>query len=179
MKLHLGCGNRKIRGYCNIDIQQSQAVDCVCDITSLPFPRNSIDEIYSCAAIEHFSRHEWRRILNHWGHLLKPGCMIYLSTADFESCCVHYLENHDISKLIGLVNGGQKDDYDIHGMIFDFKTLKEGLESAGFENIQRYNWRDMHFYKDSDYDDYSSAYLPHGDKENGRLMMLNVCAVKK
>jgi hypothetical protein len=62
-------------------------------------------------------------------------------------------------------------------MIFDFETLRQGLKEAGFENIQRYDWRG------SDVgllgvDDFSQAYLPHMQKESGRLMMLNVEAIR-
>ena len=74
--------------------------------------------------------------------------------------------------------GGQKDDYDWHGMIFDFKTLERGLIEAGFENIRRYDWRETELGR-LGIDDYSMAYLPHMDKENGRLMMLNVEANRK
>jgi hypothetical protein len=58
-------------------------------------------------------------------------------------------------------------------MIFDFATLKAGLEQAGFGDVRRYDWRKTELGK-LGIDDYSQAYLPHMDKENGRLMMLNV-----
>ena len=37
MKLHLGCGNRKINGFVNIDIQESPAVDLIDNIMELPY----------------------------------------------------------------------------------------------------------------------------------------------
>jgi hypothetical protein len=61
-------------------------------------------------------------------------------------------------------------------MIFDFETLASGLREAGFANIQRYDWRQTELGR-LGIDDYSQAYLPHMDKANGRLMMLNVEAV--
>ena len=109
---------------------------------------------------------EWRRVL-------KPGGLLRLSTNDFEACIARYNEKRNLEELLGILIGGQKDDYDWHGMIFDFKTLERGLIEAGFENIRRYDWRETELGR-LGIDDYSMAYLPHMDKENGRLMMLNV-----
>jgi len=47
--------------------------------------------------------------------------------------------------------------------------------SIGFKDIKRYDWRKTeHFYVD----DYSQTYYPHMDKEDGKLMSLNVEAIK-
>ena len=53
--------------------------------------------------------------------------------------------------------------------------MKEDLESVGFENVCRYDWRET---EHSHVDDFSQSYLPHLDKENGQLMHLNVTATK-
>ena len=74
MKLHLGCGNRKINGFVNIDIQESPAVDLIANIMELPYKENSIDTIYSCCMLEHFGRNNnlrffrntcWKDVLNY------------------------------------------------------------------------------------------------------------------
>ena len=96
---------------------------------------------------------------------------------DFQACCVQYQERGDLAELLGLLIGGQKDKYDWHGMIFDYKILSKGLAEAGFADIHRYDWRDTELGQ-LGIDDFSQAYLPHMDKENGRLMMLNVEASK-
>lgn len=177
IKLHLGCGNRILPGYINIDIQKAPGVDMVCDVRKLPYKRNSVDFIYSCAVIEHFGRVEWKKVLRHWFQKLRPGGKLRISTADFRQVCERYFEKGDIEELLGLVVGGQKDKYDWHGMIFDFKLMKHALKEVGFENVRRYDWRKTDIGK-MGFDDYSQAYLPHMDKEKGRLMMLNVEAIK-
>ena len=175
-KLHLGCGDRNIPGFINIDIRKTNAVDISGDISKgLPYKDGSVDLIYSCANIEHFGRHEWVEIIRYWFKLLKPGGTLRLSTADFTEVCKEYTKNQDITKLLGFVVGGQKNDYDWHGMVFDFKLLKNELEKIGFKNIKRYDWRQT---EHAHIDDYSSAYLPHMDKDNGRLLMLNIEATK-
>lgn len=177
IKLHLGCGTRIIAGYINIDILSLPGVDVICDINELPYPDNSVDFIYSCATIEHFGRNRWKKVLAHWYSKLKPGGILRLSTADFHAVCERYLETGNIQELLGLVVGGQKDKYDWHGMVFDFELLKLGLEEVGFVNVRHYDWQQTDI-AIMEIDDYSQAYLPHMDKENGRLMMLNVMAEK-
>jgi len=176
LKLHLGCGDRRLPGFVNIDIRKTQAVDLEADISKhLPFEPDSVDVIYSCANIEHFGRHEWVKIVTNWFKLLKPGGVLRLSTADFRSVCEDYMERGNIEELLGFVVGGQKNNYDWHGMIFDFELLNRELKKIGFEKIERYDWSKTSHW---DIDDYSSAYLPHMDKENGKLMMLNIEATK-
>lgn len=177
LKLHLGCGKRIIPGYLNVDIQPSEGVDLVTDISKLPFSDESVDFIYSCANIEHFGRHEYKNVLAHWYAKLRPGGILRLSTADFEAACERYREVGDVNELLGLVVGGQKDDYDWHGMIFDFRLLEKALQEVGFTNVRRYNWQDTEL-EELGIDDFSQAYLPHMDRHNGRLMMLNVLAEK-
>jgi hypothetical protein len=109
--------------------------------------------------------------------VLKPGGSIQVSTADFEAAIARYLEQRNLEELLGLLIGGQKDDYDWHGMIFDFATFRAGLERAGFREVRRYDWRRA-FVGRAGIDDFSQAYLPHMDKEHGRLMMLNVEAIR-
>ena len=177
VKLHLGCGNIKLPGYTNVDIQGYPSVDMICDLRYLPFGKNTIDLIYSCANIEHFGRHVFLDVLQGWYDVLKPGGCLRLSTADFHAVCLEYLENRKIETLFGLVVGGQKDKYDWHGMIFDFDYLKNTLHSLGFRNVRKYDWRYTVLGKNN-IDDYSQAYLPHMNKDAGRLMMLNVEADK-
>jgi predicted SAM-dependent methyltransferase len=177
IKLHLGCGKISLPGYVNVDIQNGPGVDMVADLRQLPWSDGTIDMVYSCAAIEHFGRREWIGVLREWARVLKPGGLLRLSTADFDAVVARYLETGNLPELLGLLIGGQKDDYDWHGMIFNFNELSQGLREAGFGDVRRYNWKETDI-GSLGIDDYSQAYLPHMDKQNGRLMMLNVEATR-
>ena len=73
------------------------------------------------------------------------------------------------------MRGSQKHPFDYHKNGWDFKKLKEDLSEIGFRDIIRYDWKKTeHFY----IDDYSQTYYPHMDKEDGKLMSLNVEATK-
>ena len=117
--------------------------------------------------------------MTYWYSLLKPGGQLYVSVPDFKAVCEEYLSSGDISKIIGITIGGQKNNEDLHGMLYDYKLLTSELSNIGFTNIGRYNWMDFDAFKQEGYDDFSAAYIPHMDFNNGRLMMLNVKAIKK
>jgi predicted SAM-dependent methyltransferase len=177
LKLHLGCGHIHLPGYTNIDIFPFPEADLVCDARDLPYEDNSVDFIYSCALIEEFGRYEWVDVLRHWNRKLKSGAMLRLSTSDFEAVCRKYVNGESLTSMLGLVIGGQRETHTHHGMVFDYNLLWSGLTEAGFEYIHPYDWKRTDIAR-LGIDDYSQAYLPHMDKENGTLMSLNVEAIK-
>ena len=62
-----------------------------------------------------------------------------------------------------------------HKTVYEFASLKKLLDECGFTDVRRYDWRQtIH----RDYDDHSQAYIPHMDKEHGKLISLNVECVK-
>jgi predicted SAM-dependent methyltransferase len=176
-KLHLGCGDKRLEGYINVDIRKTDATDIVCDVKNLNFEEESFDLIYNCAVLEHLMRGEWFNVLKGWSKLLKKGGKIYTSTTDFEAVCKRYEKAKNVEELLGFLVGGQKFPYDHHGMVFDFKVLEGAFLKLGFKNIQRFDWRKFDTGLQG-LDDYSQAYLPHMDKENGQLMVLNIVAEK-
>ena len=173
MKLHLGCGDIHLSGYVNVDIVTDAAADVIADLRVLPLALSTAAQVYSCAVLEHFGRNQWKDVLKHWFDVLEPGGLLRISTNDFDAARQRYAEEENLEELLGLLIGGQKTEYDWHGMIFDFPTLSAGLEEAGFVDVRCYDWCRT-FVGREGIDDYSQAYLPHMDKENGRLMMLNV-----
>jgi len=177
VKLHLGCGTKRIEGYTNIDSRCTPAVDLVADIRSLDtFEEGSVDVIYVCHALEHFSRWEHLAALRRWYTILKPGGILRVAVPDFEKVMEHYFKFRDVRRLSGIMYGRQDYPENNHCWCWDFKELKKDLQEAGFDNIERYDWRQTDH---SQIDDYSQAYLPHMDKENGMLMSLNVEGIKK
>jgi predicted SAM-dependent methyltransferase len=174
MKLHLGCGNNYLPGYTNVDID-SDLCDLKADLEKLNFEDNSVDEIYCCHVLEHFKRNKVIDVLYSWIKCLKIGGEIRICVPDFDKVVKYYIDNNrSLKNLIGFLNGGQKNNYDIHFMNYNFDLLNEILTVLGCDNIQRYDTEK--FLKN--HDDYSKAYLPHMDK-NGTLMSLNIVAIKK
>jgi predicted SAM-dependent methyltransferase len=152
-------------------------VDYVGDAGDLSFlPDDSIDEIYACHILEHFKRHEIADVLNMWHTKIKPGGILRISVPDFAAITAEYNAARNLDSVLGLLYGGQNYAYNYHFQAYDMKRLECLLHDAGFGDLTLYDWQD--FLPDG-YDDYSRAYLPHMDVENGRLMSLNAVAVKK
>ncbi|PKO82916.1 MAG: methyltransferase [Betaproteobacteria bacterium HGW-Betaproteobacteria-11] len=172
MKLHLGCGKRHIPGFIHIDAVDYPHVDHVATIDNLSFlPDASVDLIYNCHVLEHFKRRDVPRVLTEWRRVLKPGGILRVSVPDFEKLCEVYQKYKNLDLVVGALFGRQDYLYNIHYNVFDFDTLKRELERAGFATVRRYDWRQT---EHAAVDDYSQAYIPHMDKENGILISLNV-----
>lgn len=183
MKLHLGCGKRYIPGFIHIDLNDFPHIDYHHDIRTLTMiESNTVDLIYFCHGIEYFDRIEIVDVLREWKRVLKKGGVLRLAMPDFEALIKVYKKYKDLDKIIGPLFGrweikGKRGKQEVlyHKTVYDFPSVKKVLESQGFSKIKRYDWRKtIH----KDYDDYSQAYVPHMDKEDGILISLNIEAVK-
>jgi predicted SAM-dependent methyltransferase len=176
MKLHLGCYNKKIHSFVNVDIRPDVNPDIVDDVFYLKkFKNESADLILAVHVLEHLDRKKAEAALTRWRDVLKDGGKLMVSVPDMQAVCEHYIYHKDLEILKAFLGGSQKHPFDYHLSHFDFRTLAKYLKNSGFDNIQIYDrWgTDWAFV-----DDYSAAYLPHKDFKNGRLMSLNVEATK-
>lgn len=178
-RIHLGCGSKYLEGWYHVDALAYEHVDHVGQVEDLSFiPDNSSELIYACHVLEHFGRKTYRAALAEWFRVLAPGGVLRLAVPDFEVAARLYLGGtlpRGIEDVRGLVTGGQRDQYDFHGMIFDETSLSDDLKSVGFRDVARWDWRTTDH---ANVDDYSQSYLPHMDKTNGTLVSLNLEATK-
>lgn len=176
MKLHIGCGKKYIEGFKHMDVINHDHIDYVCDARKLKMIADqSVSEIYACHILEHVKRDEVLDVLKEWNRVLKKDGVIRIAVPNFEAVVDEYMQVKQLNKFQGLLYGGQTYDYNFHHIAFDFDSLESFLLDAGFTQVERYDWRD---FLPEGYDDYSRAYIPHMDFENGRLMSLNVIAKK-
>jgi predicted SAM-dependent methyltransferase len=179
MKLHLGCGTRHIPGFVHIDVAPHPHVDHVQSVDRLGFIADgSTSLIYASHVLEHFSRQEVPRVLREWHRVLKPGGVLRLAVPDFAAVVEIYHREGFVdgfTGVIGLVCGGQRDPWDFHKIIFDRQFLTRLLHEAGFSEVRSWDWRRT---EHAQVDDFSQAYLPHLDKQHGKLMSLNLEGVK-
>jgi glycosyltransferase involved in cell wall biosynthesis/MoaA/NifB/PqqE/SkfB family radical SAM enzyme/predicted SAM-dependent methyltransferase len=146
LKLHLGCGHIRIDGFVNVDIDpQVPAVDLVDNIGELSrFSSNSASTIYACHVMEHFSTNEVLPVLLRWYDVLEPDGELRISVPDIDRIVKIYSKNWEHFQTppntpwIGLIYGGQGDQYDFHKTGFNFVYLKHLLEQAGFTDIEEY-----------------------------------------
>ena len=97
LRLNLGCGDKILPGYVNVDVVEARAghkPDVICDLHDLaPFADNSVDEILSVHVVEHFWRWEVTEILREWLRVLKPGAPLVIECPNLLSACRTFLEN--------------------------------------------------------------------------------------
>jgi len=144
-KLHLGSGSVYIPGFINVDVDRNLQADVYDDISKLrKFRDSSYELIYACHVLEHFSHDEVPHVLKNWTRVLKPGGKIYISVPDIDRIVNIYTENWEHFQTrgntpwIGLIYGGQSDQYDFHKTGFNFNWLSSLLEDAGFSDIEEY-----------------------------------------
>jgi predicted SAM-dependent methyltransferase len=175
IKLHLGCGTKHIEGFTNIDIRYLPGVD---EVNNIRFLRNykndSVDLIYACHVLEHFSRWEYKNALTRWYEILKPGGVLRLAVPNFTAIASRYIQTGNLQEVMGLLYGGQDYDENYHFVTFDMNSMRNDLTNIGFSSIAEY---DHKLTEHALIDDFSQAYLPHLDP-NGTLMSLNIQAVK-
>ena len=179
LRLHLGCGRKRLAGFFHIDALPFDHIDRVGPVEDLSFlPEGSVELIYACHVLEHFGRHVYLDVLREWCRVLQPGGVLRVAVPDFAKCAELYVAGklpNGLADITGLVVGGQKDVYDYHKIVFDEPTLSEALRQAGFSEVRHWDWREM---LRNGLDDYSQAFHPHMDKENGELMSLNLEAIR-
>lgn len=175
MKLHLGCGNKVIPGFIGVDIVKYNAVDIVSDVRNLKYILDDMaDLIYACHVLEHFHQ-DSVIVLREWNRVLKPGGTLRIAVPDFKMIFEVYKRSRSTKAIKGLIYGRSDTPFMHHYKAFDFNSLKADLLASGFKDIRPYDWRET---EHADIDDFSQAYWPHMDKENGLLVSLNVEATK-
>lgn len=178
MKLHLGCGKRYIPGFVHVDLDAYDHIDYQSPVDDLSmFQDETCSLVYASHVLEYFDRVEAIGVLKEWRRVLRPGGVLRLAVPDFDKLVEVYKITEDLSKVLGPlygrieINGSEGKRAVYHKTVYNFNSLKEMLEETGFRDVRRYDWRKtLH----KDYDDYSQAYYPHMDKENGILISLNV-----
>ena len=74
MKLNLGCGYEKLKGYINIDSRKEVKPDKVMDVSKgLPYDDNSIDEVRAYDFLEHLLPDKTMFVVGEIFRVLKPG----------------------------------------------------------------------------------------------------------
>jgi SAM-dependent methyltransferase len=83
-RLHLGCGEIRLKGFVNIDMAPSPAVDRIMDASKLEYPDNSIELIYASHLLEYFHRGLVPKVLKEWHRVLKPGGKAIIVVPNFD-----------------------------------------------------------------------------------------------
>ena len=158
-KLHFGSGKKKVNGWLNIDITNSD-INVDFSKASLPLPNNYFESIVSQHVIEHLElKRELEPMLIELYRILKVDGFIYLSCPCIKKICESYI--NDGGEI--LVNGRKTRDvgYSLNGYpsvqivnelfrqggthfnLFDYNLLSYILKKSGFTNIKEISEKEL------------------------------------
>ncbi len=151
VRLNLGCGDKILNGYINVDVAPSRRgrpPDVICDIRYLEgFNDEYADEIMAIHVIEHIERWEVIDVLKRWSDVLRPGGRLVLETPNLLSACKAILANPLIAARPG--KEGQmsmwplygdpswRDPLMMHKWLYTPNSLAEVMSEAGYTNIMQ------------------------------------------
>jgi SAM-dependent methyltransferase len=99
VKLNLGCGDKILAGYVNVDVAPSRSghtPDVICDLHRLtPFEDEAAAEILAVHVIEHFWRWEVVSVLREWARVLEPGAPLIIECPNLQNACEEFLRDPD------------------------------------------------------------------------------------
>jgi predicted SAM-dependent methyltransferase len=140
IKLHLGCGEKYIENFIHVDLVDGSHIDHCSNVDNLfMFEDNSVDLIYNCHVLEHFERNKYKNSLKEWFRVLKPNGTLRTLVPDYEKLHELYALEKNISRIEGVLMGGQINMYDYHYTVFDYNKLERSLKEIGFKDIKRYD----------------------------------------
>lgn len=131
IKLNIGAGGTKIDGYTPIDIKDG--VDAI----KLPYPNESVDEVYASHVLEHFPYEKTALVLNEWARVLKPGGIMRIGVPDMAKIVGSWGEASK-KNLSRYLLGGHIDRDDVHGAVFDEDLLRVAMQQAGIGWVERF-----------------------------------------
>ncbi len=142
LRLHIGCGQRRLPDFVNIDCNYSNATDYVGDASSLPCLDNSVERIETYHVIEHIPLPAVSTVLSEWRRVLKRGGCLVLECPDVDQAMREYLAGND-DRLFS-VYGRQRFAGDAHYWGYSENSLKRLMESAGFYEVNAVAPQDYH-----------------------------------
>lgn len=170
MKVHLGCGLRRLPDFVHVDARPLDGIDHVATADNLPFADESVELLYWCHGLEHVQRLKVKETLFELRRVLAMDGVLRLSLPDLSILAWMYA-NHQatIEQVVGPIHGRQDYPDNIHYCSYDLKSLTHLLTECGFHHTEAYS---PYTVNPVGYDDYSYA------KINDRLISINVEARK-
>ena len=155
-RLHVGCGERRVPGWLNIDLTDAHAsIDLACG--KLPWESSCFEAIVSQQVIEHLElHHELKPLIAELFRVCAPEAEVWLSCPDLEKVCNAYVKDKaqellddKIERMSSNANIGMDgvpsqhfvnllfDQSGEHKNLFDLELLTWLLETHGFSDVVR------------------------------------------
>jgi glycosyltransferase involved in cell wall biosynthesis/predicted SAM-dependent methyltransferase len=156
LRLHLGCGDRYLEGYVNIDlpasshsVQSGRTPDIHADITRLQYADGTVDEIRLHHVFEHFDRPTALRLLIQWHLWLRPGGKLIIETPDLMGSLSSLLDSSgpDVQfRTLRHLFGSHEAEWAVHKDGWYLEKFKIHMEELGFTlvSVETSEWQGTH-----------------------------------
>lgn len=157
-KLHVGCGDKHLNGFLNVDKRATRATDICADCTRLEgLPSNHFSIIYANAFLEHLYKNDRVNFIKEIKRILKKnGVFMVLSIPDFMTVATFYLKgkpgvltnNFDLKEVYRHTHGDPEQfptwwQEQLHKSLFDVNEVAMLLSESGFQNYQIFKYYDV------------------------------------
>ncbi len=144
IRLHLGCGQRYLEGYRNIDfpldehtVQSKSVADEHSDLLNLSFNRHSIAEVRSHHVFEHFTRPVALALMCSWNTWLQPGGTLRIEVPDFTRTALNIINpfTSNRERCVGIRHlfGSNEATWAVHYEGWTEKTFVKAASATGFQ----------------------------------------------
>ena len=158
MKLNLGCGANRIKGFINIDAAKGEyanpdmKADKYCDILDLVYEPNTIEAIRMESVFEHFPRHIALFLSRRLYTWLKPGGFLSITVPDLMGTIDKIKSTSSICDQLFYFRHifGPQDvlEYGTHYDGFTIEKLELTFKAAGFNDfkaVKKGRWPSIYF----------------------------------
>lgn len=158
--VNLCCGQQKVEGYFGIDANDGADLRLDLARINLPFQECSLKVIVCMSAINYFTRARARELIGEMHRVLEPGGVCRVGVQDMKSLAERYIRGDEEFFFQKLVDGrdrfegptiGDKFAAWFYGYsagtshckyFYDFASLAYLFDEAGFELVERKNYRE-------------------------------------
>lgn len=142
--LNFGSGTSRIQDFISVDLYAPEA-DLGLDLTrKLPWPDNSVDNIYSSHLVEHLSRSEWEQARKEWARVLKPGGTIEIRCPNIVLVCERFLRDPKSERLMQQLYGLQTNEGEYHKNGFTRESLEASFPTLKAELLAPSTSTELH-----------------------------------
>jgi predicted SAM-dependent methyltransferase len=118
IKLNLGAGKNRLKGFVNVDLQEFGKGYLKADVRNLPLETNSVDYILARQILEHIPFREIESTLKEWLRVLKKGGKMVVTCPDFNQLAEQWLSNEftpeNYEEMAQGIYGNQSHEYEHH-----------------------------------------------------------------